>query len=217
MPLCSFPERRPAPRDRQKVNNSLFSQAGKASLAYGTAGSAGSTSRHPGIPNGTDKAGAGNVASTVSKTDSITKAAFDAAKTIINTERARRGRGAGTYTTVTTETLINHTHFNQLRTAIQVSSVGSDQAYATNASVAVTTYPAAPAQSSFPSQTAGTTITAANINKLIADINNSNSACTCNCNYCSCNCNYCTCNCNYACTCNCNYSDVTTKNNIVYM
>ena len=60
-------------------------------------------------------------------------------------------------------------------------------------------------------------ITAALFNTIIQGLKNQGAECVCNCNYCTCNCNYCTCNCNFSCTCNCNYSDVTTKNNIVYM
>jgi len=60
-------------------------------------------------------------------------------------------------------------------------------------------------------------ITAALFNSLIRGLKEQGAECVCNCNYCTCNCNYCTCNCNFSCTCNCNYSDVTTKNNIVYM
>ena len=53
-------------------------------------------------------------------------------------------------------------------------------------------------------------ITAALFNTIIQGLKNQGAECVCNCNYC-------TCNCNFSCTCNCNYSDVTTKNNIVYM
>ena len=60
-------------------------------------------------------------------------------------------------------------------------------------------------------------ITADLFNTIIQGLKNQGAECVCNCNYCTCNCNYCTCNCNFSCTCNCNYSDVTTKNNIVYM
>lgn len=60
-------------------------------------------------------------------------------------------------------------------------------------------------------------IRATHINQTIDSIIASGQVCVCNCNYCTCNCNFCTCNCNFACTCNCNYSDVTTKENIVYM
>jgi len=227
MPLCTFPNKAAAPKERTKANANYIAQDGLASTVYGTAGSAGNTDSHPGIPDGQDKKGGGAIIGEVTTSDVISKAAFDATKTIIDTERARRGRGAGTYSSVTTSTAIDNSHFNELRTAIQVSSDGSDEAYmgaradttsATGqADPEIITYPAAPAQSNFPSQTGGSLITAANINKLVKDLNDSNSACTCNCNYCSCNCNYCTCNCNYSCTCNCNYSDVTTKENIVYM
>jgi hypothetical protein len=56
---------------------------------------------------------------------------------------------------------------------------------------------------------------AADINHLLTEINSAAAVCVCNCNYCTCNCNYCTCNCNYACTCNCNYSsDERLKENI---
>ena len=53
-------------------------------------------------------------------------------------------------------------------------------------------------------------ITADLFNTIIQGLKNQGAECVCNCNYC-------TCNCNFSCTCNCNYSDVTTKNNIVYM
>ena len=69
----------------------------------------------------------------------------------------------------------------------------------------------------FNGVTAGNTITAANVNGLIALVKAAGAQCLCNCNYCTCNCNYCTCNCNYACTCNCNYSDVRLKENITFI
>lgn len=52
---------------------------------------------------------------------------------------------------------------------------------------------------------AGTGITAQQINYLIDKVQYCGSICVCDCAYCTCNCNYCTCNCNYSCTCNCNY------------
>jgi len=55
----------------------------------------------------------------------------------------------------------------------------------------------------------GTVITAASVNRILADLNRFIGGCTCNCNYC-------TCNCNYSCTCNCNYSDMRLKTNILF-
>ena len=67
----------------------------------------------------------------------------------------------------------------------------------------------------YGSVTQNTRIYAADINNLLTELNTAATVCICNCNYCTCNCNYCTCNCNYACTCNCNYSsDERLKENI---
>jgi hypothetical protein len=80
-----------------------------------------------------------------------------------------------------------------------------------------TTFPQAAAPTMSYSFTKDDIIYAADINKLIKEINDAGAVCLCNCNYCTCNCNYCTCNCNYACTCNCNYSDERVKTQIEYM
>ena len=199
MPLCEFPIK--TGKEVVKADTAEISQDGLASETYGSAGSN----------------AAGNVISSVTNTQELTKAAFDATKIIINTERERRGRSAATMPAVTTDTKIRASHFNDLKSAIQVASVGEDEAYEPSGTVTIASYPAASAPSSFPTSTVAQTITVSHINKLIADINTASNQCTCNCNYCSCNCNYCTCNCNYSCTCNCNYSDVTTKENIAYM
>jgi hypothetical protein len=217
MPLCTFPDKPANTKERQKSNNNLISQNGKATLAYGTNNSTGNIASHPNIAAGQKKSishGVGNV----SAGDSISKTGMDSFRTKINAERTRRGQSTSTFTAITAgTTTIAASHFNELKSAIQVSGNGSDQAYATSASAAITTYGAPGAQSNMATQSAGNPVYASQINKLVKDINDAGSACTCNCNYCSCNCNYCTCNCNYSCTCNCNYSDVTTKENIVYM
>jgi hypothetical protein len=100
---------------------------------------------------------------------------------------------------------------------VQVAGPAATQAYNTNGSINITTYPQTAAPSIGVSFSKGDQISSLNINTLIRGINNAGAACTCNCNYCTCNCNYCTCNCNYACTCNCNYSDEQVKTNIEYI
>jgi hypothetical protein len=85
-----------------------------------------------------------------------------------------------------------------------------------------------------PDVSAGDTITAVQINKLIDAIQGQNNLCTCQCNYCTCQCNncpcnvqynttctcycnYCTCVCAHSCTCQCNYSDAMLKEEIKYL
>ena len=220
MPLVTFTYyASPATR----YNNSYPVMAGVQSLVYGSTGTSGNTSRHPTLGNTRDKSksyGLGNVSSTTV----IDHTAWESIQSTINSERSRRGLAAATFTAISGTTTINHAHFNQMKTAIQVASNGSDQAYmgarvgessATGISgPGIVTYGAAGAQSNATTAVATGKIFASDFNNLIKDINNAGAACTCNCNYCSCNCNYCTCNCNYQCTCNCNYSDKRLKTQI---
>lgn len=218
MPLCEFPIRTGAQVTRPSPT--LISQDGIASLVYGIAGSAGTTDAHPNLVDGTDKALDSDRLSAVSNTQQITVNAWRAAVDQINAERGRRGRSsmeAGLGTAINADAKINHEHFNTMRAGINISSNGSDQAYATDNSTTITTYSAAGGVQTSSAAVQNGVIYASDVNKLVADVNSAGRACICNCNYCSCNCNYCTCNCNYSCTCNCNYSDVTTKENIVYM
>lgn len=225
MPLCEFPIRPPGnasrPGEARKADANLIQQNGIASLVYGISGSAGTTDAHPNLVDGTDKALSSDRLSAVSSTTRIEVTAWQGAINQINAERNRRGRGdiddEIVVGDITSSTKINHQHFNAMRDGINVSSNGSDQAYATDNSVTITTYSAAPGVQTSSAAVQNGIIYASDVNKLVADVNSAGRACICNCNYCSCNCNYCTCNCNYSCTCNCNYSDVTTKENIVYM
>ena len=143
---------------------------------------------------------------------SITASEWNTLIGTIDSERSRRGYGSAG---ISISNPINHSTFNAMASAIAVAGPGSSQAYNSNGTVTVITYPQAGAISTTSQITAGSLIYANNVNALINDINNSGAVCTCNCNYCTCNCNYCTCNCNYSCTCNCNYvSDIRLKTNI---
>jgi len=163
--------------------------------------------------------------SNVTTSTLITDTLFKDLGVKVNTERARRGRAADAsikdladYTGV-----INYAELEKLRSAMLVSSV-TNPTYKSPTNTNVTS-PSAPAPmtsnpgviSAAGSWTGHPKITAALFNSLITGLKSQGNECTCNCNYCTCNCNYCTCNCNFSCTCNCNYSDVTTKENIVYM
>jgi hypothetical protein len=147
-------------------------------------------------------------------------------------ERQRRGRARvipePDYYTLFNGVIIA-ARIQSIRTWLEVSGPAASQSYngtaALNYNGAVVqvqptavTFPqaAVPSGAPFFSKSLGT-ITAANINALITEINQAGTVCTCNCNYCTCNCNYCTCNCNYACTCNCNYSDERLKANVEYL
>jgi hypothetical protein len=206
-----------------KPNPSLISQDGVASLVYGTSGTAGNVEQHfNNSLNGNDKALDSDRLGTVNSTTVISVTGWREFVDQINAERARRGylsMEAGLRSAINADAKISHEHFNSMRTGIQIGPglFDIDQAYATDNSITITTYPLPSAPSSATEAVQNGVIYASDVNKLVADVNGAGRACICNCNYCSCNCNYCTCNCNYSCTCNCNYSDVTTKENIVYM
>ena len=140
---------------------------------------------------------------------SITAALFNTLINNTNSERVRRGAGT-TLTTVSVGTSINATHFNNIKTALEIVGQPASQAYNVSGTVTVVTYPQAAAPSGSTAVSVGTSITATGLNALITELNNAGAVCTCNCNYC-------TCNCNYACTCNCNYSDERVKTEIEYM
>ena len=155
----------------------------------------------------------------------ITDDLFKNLGVLINQERVRRGRAADN----TIKDLadfsgtIQYAELEKLRTALKVSSTNNPTYKNTSnnnftfpeATAAFTGDPGViSAGGSWPGKPK---ITAALFNTIIQGLKNQGAECVCNCNYCTCNCNYCTCNCNFSCTCNCNYSDVTTKNNIVYM
>lgn len=132
--------------------------------------------------------------------------------TKINSERTRRT--ASTATIVISDPISAAT-YNSLITALNVSGPAASQAYNTNGTITITTYPQVGPPALPSNVTSGGIIFATAVNNLINSLVSAGQACTCNCNYCTCNCNYCTCNCNYACTCNCNYSDERLKDNIV--
>jgi len=156
----------------------------------------------------------------------IDDAKWDDILSKINQERGRRGHGTVADPGVTAGQIIDDADYNIIRDALYVdgpvppSYEGySDGSAVDNITMPTFTFTRAGSGTSptAPSASAGGNITASQINTLIDALQNQGAECVCNCNYCTCNCNYCTCNCNYACTCNCNYSDVTTKQNIVYM
>lgn len=152
----------------------------------------------------------------------------------INQERVRRGRAADA--TIKDEAdytgVINYAEMEKLRSALRTSGVTpptydgkADGSEINNVALPTFTFTQAGAGfaddpgviSAAGSWTGKPKITAALFNSLIKGLKEQGAECVCNCNYCTCNCNYCTCNCNFSCTCNCNYSDITTKENIVYM
>jgi len=156
----------------------------------------------------------------------------------INEERVRRGKTADNSIKDLADYsgVINYAEMEKLRSALRVAGDNPPTYYGradgkliNNSGTAKTGYPltftrAGAGFSDDPgvisaegSWTGKPKITAALFNDLIKGLKEQGNECVCNCNYCTCNCNYCTCNCNFSCTCNCNYSDVTTKNNIVYM
>ena len=158
----------------------------------------------------------------------------------INQERARRGKTADSGIDAENDFngTIQYAEMEKLRSALAVAGPTNATYYGlanggllNNTGTAKTGYPLtfAKAGSGFTTNpgtieagpqnewTGYPKITAALFNSLIKGLKEQGAECVCNCNYCTCNCNYCTCNCNFSCTCNCNYSDVTTKNNIVYM
>lgn len=134
--------------------------------------------------------------------DLIASAKFTDIAAKVNSERTRRG---GAATTLNVTNPISSAQYNAIRSALSIAGPAETQAYNTNATVTITTYPQVAAPALPAAVAGGGTITAAQINGLISSLYNAGIQCTCNCNYCTCNCNYCTCNCNYACTCNCNY------------
>ena len=158
----------------------------------------------------------------------------------INQERVRRGSTAdnGIKDEADFTGTIQYAEMEKLRSALAIAGPTNTTYYGladgseiNNTGKPVTDYPLTfaragggfttnPGQIEASPQTEWTgfpKITAALFNSLIKGLKEQGAECVCNCNYCTCNCNYCTCNCNFSCTCNCNYSDVTTKNNIVYM
>ena len=174
----------------------------------------------------------------------ITDTLFRDLGLLINEERVRRGRGIEIEIDSLTDFggTIQYAEMEKLRSALRTSSTNNPtytgtlagtnvggatkKAGGTDLGTAPTfTFPEATAAfagdpgviSAAGSWPGKPKITAALFNTIIQGLKNQGAECVCNCNYCTCNCNYCTCNCNFSCTCNCNYSDVTTKNNIVYM
>jgi hypothetical protein len=160
----------------------------------------------------------------------IDDAKWDDILSKVNSERQRRGHGTVADPGVTAGQLIDDADYNIIRDALYVDGPvpPSYEGNADGSAISVSSGTNSPPTFSFtragsgtspdaPTASQGGNITASQINTLIDALQNQGAECVCNCNYCTCNCNYCTCNCNYACTCNCNYSDVTTKQNIVYM
>ena len=115
---------------------------------------------------------------------SITASEWNTLIGTIDSERSRRGYGSAG---ISISNPINHSTFNAMASAIAVAGPGSSQAYNSNGTVTVITYPQAGAISTTSQITAGSLIYANNVNALINDINNSGAVCTCNCNYCTCN------------------------------
>lgn len=164
-----------------------------------------------------------SITSVTANSTIVTAAKFNEISNLINNERSRRGHGT---LSMPVSTLISAANFNTMRNALNVYGPSGSQAYmgygantsgspnAIPVSSSVVDYPQISPPSLPAEVSAGTLITAAQINTLISSLYTAGTACTCNCNYCTCNCNYCTCNCNYACTCNCNYSDERLKENI---
>ena len=139
----------------------------------------------------------------------ILASTWSALASTITSERARRGQGSS-MPTISANTTILATYFNQLKAQLEVAGPVNDVAYNNNGTQDVITFPQAGVPSGSTAVAIGDTITAAGLNALITELNNAGAVCTCNCNYC-------TCNCNYACTCNCNYSDERVKTEIEYM
>jgi hypothetical protein len=143
----------------------------------------------------------------------------------INQERVRRGSSANAAIKDLADFTgtIQYAEMEKLRTSLQVQGpVNPIYKLANNQNTqsarATSAFAGDPGSISAGGSWSGKPkITAALFNTIIQGLRNQGAECVCNCNYCTCNCNYCTCNCNFSCTCNCNYSDVTTKNNIVYM
>lgn len=131
----------------------------------------------------------------------------------VNAERSRRRVGTVAYTP---SSPITASDINNFRAALNVEASPPNNGYIDGANQLIL-WPTVAGYVGATSVSIGSTITAANINSLITDIQGAAGVCTCNCNYCTCNCNYCTCNCNYSCTCNCNYSDKRLKENIKYV
>ena len=140
-------------------------------------------------------------------------------------EHARRGAGQVTIPNNYYTGKILASKFQFIKTTLEIPGPAQSQAYNTNYGggnnagqpPVVTTFSQIPAPSGATNFVRCVKITSTIINALINELNQSGTACTCNCNYCTCNCNYCTCNCNYACTCNCNYSDELVKSEVEYM
>ena len=163
--------------------------------------------------------------SNVASGDLIQSAAFGYLGVQINQERVRRSQSA--LATIKDSAdyagTIDYAEMEKLRSAVRVAGpVNPTYKNTSNQDITFTQATAAfagdpGAISAAGSWTGKPKITAALFNTIIQGLKNQGAECVCNCNYCTCNCNYCTCNCNFSCTCNCNYSDVTTKNNIVYM
>ena len=137
----------------------------------------------------------------------VSSAIFTNLRDTIHLERTRRGTSTVIVSIVSP---IGHDLYNTLISNLNVSGPNASQAYNTNGSVDITTYPQLAAPSLPSTLITGSVITAACVNTLIDSITAAGGACTCNCNYC-------TCNCNYSCTCNCNYSDERVKTEIEYM
>jgi len=185
--------------------------------------------------------------SNVAAGDLIQSAAFGYLGVQINQERVRRGSSANAAIKDSADYAgtIDYAEMEKLRSSIAIQgsnpptySGNQDGTFSGNgfqsagvaeqgAAAAASTFTFTRATASFAgdpgtinasgSWTGKPKITADLFNTIIQGLKNQGAECVCNCNYCTCNCNYCTCNCNFSCTCNCNYSDVTTKNNIVYM
>jgi hypothetical protein len=178
--------------------------------------------------------------SNVSVGQLIDNSTFAALGVKINQERVRRGRGADATIKDAADYsgVVNYAELEKLRTAINVGPASGVPTFSGRSDGALITFSSG--TNTAPTFTGGSTgnaafptnpgqisasgnwtgfpkITAALFNSIVAGLKSQGNECICNCNYCTCNCNYCTCNCNFACTCNCNYSDVTTKENIVYM
>jgi hypothetical protein len=143
----------------------------------------------------------------------ITSAKYTELATAVNAERTRRRVGAMIFTPSATVTASD---INTFVGGVNATAYPPNNGFINEFNTLVT-WPTVAGYVGSTSVSAGSTITAANINSLISDIQGAAAVCTCNCNYCTCNCNYCTCNCNYSCTCNCNYSDKRLKENIKYV
>jgi hypothetical protein len=120
-------------------------------------------------------------------------------------ERTRRGGSAVSIPNNYYSGVLYASKIQEIKTNLEIAGPSNPQAYNTNQSTTITTFPTAPVPSGSGNFVRGQKITVGIINALIDEVNAAGQVCTCNCNYCTCNCNYCTCNCNYSCTCNCNY------------